>query len=71
MTDESPQTFPTIEAVIAAHIRSVLIATRWNCSESARILGIDRRTIYRQIARYKIERPPEEKSPAPSSACGE
>ncbi|OQX96047.1 hypothetical protein B6I21_02300 [candidate division KSB1 bacterium 4572_119] len=38
------------------HIISVLEQTNWNRSKSARLLGIDRKTLYDKLKRYKIEK---------------
>jgi len=40
-----------------AHITQVLIANDWNISRSAKILEIDRSTLYNKIKRYKIQKP--------------
>ncbi len=39
------------------HIRHVLDRTGFNVSETARLLGIDRATLYNKMRRYGIERP--------------
>lgn len=38
------------------HIINVLNATNWNISSSAKILGIDRSTLYNKLRRYQIKR---------------
>jgi transcriptional regulator with PAS, ATPase and Fis domain len=38
-------------------IEDALAATDWNVAKAARRLGIGRRTIYRRIQKYKLERP--------------
>jgi len=38
----------------ADHIRDVLAGVRGNKSQAARILGIDRKTLYEKIRRYGI-----------------
>jgi len=40
-----------------AHITQVLSANDWNISRSAKILEIDRSTLYNKIKRYKIQKP--------------
>jgi transcriptional regulator with PAS, ATPase and Fis domain len=40
-----------------AHIRHVLDDNDWNMSRCARLLGIDRSTLYNKIKRYKIQKP--------------
>jgi len=39
------------------HIRHVLDRTRFNVSETARLLGIDRATLYNKMNKYGIDRP--------------
>lgn len=51
----------SIEQVIERLVRQTLAHCRWNISHVARSLGVDRRTVYRMLERYQIERP----SPAP------
>ena len=43
----------TLEEVEAEHISDVLEMTGGNKAEAARLLGIDRRTLYRKIAEYE------------------
>ena len=38
-------------------IEAMLKRTDWNVAKSARLLGMGRRTLYRRIARYQLERP--------------
>jgi DNA-binding NtrC family response regulator len=40
-----------------AHIQSVLDASDWNISRAARILDVDRATLYSKIRRYELEKP--------------
>lgn len=40
-------------------IRTVLDKTDWNKAKAARILGIDRSTLYRKIYKYGLSKPPE------------
>jgi len=46
-----------LAAVEDRHIRHVLERSEFNISEAARILGIDRATLYNKMRRYGIERP--------------
>jgi DNA-binding NtrC family response regulator len=39
------------------HIRSVLDASGWNISRAARILEIDRVTLYNKIRKYELKKP--------------
>ena len=54
---------PTISAHLSAHAKQrthvarVLDETDWNMSRSARILGIDRGTLYAKVKRFGLERP--------------
>jgi DNA-binding NtrC family response regulator len=45
----------TLEDMEAEHIRNTLAETDWNISRAARLLNIDRVTLYRKIKKYKIE----------------
>ncbi|MBW2513136.1 MAG: sigma 54-interacting transcriptional regulator [Deltaproteobacteria bacterium] len=38
-------------------IEAMLKQTDWNVAKSARLLGMGRRTLYRRIAKYRLERP--------------
>jgi transcriptional regulator of acetoin/glycerol metabolism len=40
-----------LQSVIHEHVMNVLAACRGNRSRAARILGIDRKTLYRQLRR--------------------
>jgi transcriptional regulator of acetoin/glycerol metabolism len=37
-----------------AHIQQVLTENQWNIARSAKVLGIDRSTLYSKIKRYKL-----------------
>lgn len=47
----------SLEAVQRAHIAKVLEAGDWNIARCARILGVDRSTLYAKIKRYGLSRP--------------
>jgi len=47
----------SLEDVEKTHIINILEKKNWNISESARILGIDRVTIYKKLEKYGIKRP--------------
>jgi DNA-binding NtrC family response regulator len=53
--DAPEQPYPSLETIERRHIRLVLEALAWNKAEAARILGIDRATLYRKLRRYGIE----------------
>lgn len=46
-----------LEDVERAHIERVLVETNWNLSRTARILAIDRTTLYNKIRRYGFQAP--------------
>lgn len=46
---------PTLEEVKKRYVLHVLRSTQGNVSRSAKILNIDRRSLYRMLVRYKIE----------------
>jgi DNA-binding NtrC family response regulator len=46
---------PTLEEVKKRYVLHVLKRTQGNVSRSAKILNVDRRSLYRMLARYKIE----------------
>jgi DNA-binding NtrC family response regulator len=51
-----PRRGHTLEDVERAHIERVLEETNWNLSRSARILDIDRATLYNKLRRYGLKR---------------
>ncbi len=46
-----------LEDIEKAHIERVLAETRWNLSKAARILDIDRTTLYNKIRKYALREP--------------
>jgi len=46
----------TLQEVEKAHVKRILAENQWNIARSAKILGIDRSTLYSKIKRYKIEK---------------
>ncbi|KAB2968253.1 MAG: sigma-54-dependent Fis family transcriptional regulator [Thermoanaerobaculia bacterium] len=48
----------SLEEVEKGHIRRVLDGCDWNISQAAKVLGIDRGTLYAKIRRYGFERVP-------------
>jgi transcriptional regulator of acetoin/glycerol metabolism len=47
----------SLDDVEKAHIVGVLENNNWNISHAARVLGIDRVTIYKKLLKYGIKRP--------------
>ena len=57
---EAAPSYPTnlsIQEVEKRHIVRILSEMGWNVRKSAKILGIDRITLYRKMERYGISRP--------------
>ncbi|ACY14823.1 sigma-54-dependent transcriptional regulator [Haliangium ochraceum] len=52
---DDPEEFPTLEELERRYIRRVLEATRGNKTQASRILGMNRRTLYRRIERLGLE----------------
>ena len=46
----------SLRQVEIAHITQVLFSNDWNMTRAARVLGIDRSTLYNKIKRYKIKK---------------
>jgi DNA-binding NtrC family response regulator len=53
-TEEKPE-FKTLEQRERDYIARILRLTKGNKLRAARVLGIDRRTLYRKLARYAQE----------------
>ena len=49
------QDAPSLEEVKRRYVLHVLKQTQGNVSATARMLNVDRRSLYRMLARYKIE----------------
>jgi len=47
----------SLAEVEKAHIQAVLETTGWNISRAARVLDVDRVTLYNKIRRYELKRP--------------
>jgi transcriptional regulator of acetoin/glycerol metabolism len=57
LTGPSSQAGPlSLDEVEKAHIRQTLAASDWNVSQTAKLLEIDRGTLYAKIRRYGLER---------------
>jgi transcriptional regulator of acetoin/glycerol metabolism len=50
---EVPKSLKSMEKM---HINRILEETNWNISKTARLLEVDRQTLYNKIAKYKIEK---------------
>jgi two-component system response regulator HydG len=55
ITVEDPETLPSLTEMEERYIRQVLEAVDWNKSRAARILRVDRRTLYRKMERLEID----------------
>jgi len=53
--NQTEDPLPTLENMEKAHIRKVLAASSGNKTQAARILGIDRVSLWRKIKRYGLE----------------
>jgi DNA-binding NtrC family response regulator len=51
--NNDPAKLPSLTQVEKRHIRLVLDATGGNKTQAARVLGLDRRTLYRKLERYR------------------
>jgi DNA-binding NtrC family response regulator len=52
-----PQTTPmSLKLMEKMHIERILEETGWNISKTARVLEVDRQTLYNKIEKYKIEK---------------
>jgi transcriptional regulator of acetoin/glycerol metabolism len=57
MNPSQPVCGQRLEDVERVHIEKVLAETNWNLSRTARILDIDRTTLYNKIRRYGLKEP--------------
>ncbi len=53
---DTPDELITLDALEARYIRHVLAATGGNKSQAARVLGLDRKTLYRKLEQMGLER---------------
>jgi DNA-binding NtrC family response regulator len=51
---DDPEEMPTLEEMERRYIRRVLEAVQGNKTQAARVLGVDRRTLYRRMERLEI-----------------
>jgi DNA-binding NtrC family response regulator len=56
MSADEDTTIMTLEQVEQAHIEQTLQLLNDNKAQAARVLGIDRRTLYRKLEKYDLER---------------
>ncbi len=66
----SPAPLASLEEVEKRHVAAVLGHTGGNVSQSARILGIDRVTLYNKMRKYGIRRDGEEETERPAENSG-
>lgn len=52
---KSESEFPTLADVERRHIEKVLAAMNGHRTKAAKVLGIDRKTLYRKLVQYRIE----------------
>ncbi len=50
----------SLEDMEREHVRRILLENRWNVHRSAKVLGIDRVTLYNKIRKYRLKREKEE-----------
>ena len=55
---------PSLEDVERRHVAAVLAQTNGNVTQAARVLGIDRMTLYNKMKRYGLKRPEEDEAGA-------
>jgi two-component system response regulator HydG len=55
VTTDEPGGMPTLEELEKRYVTQVLRATGGNKSQAAKVLGLDRRTLYRRLDKYGIE----------------
>jgi DNA-binding NtrC family response regulator len=52
-----PERFPkSLKSMEKSHIKRMLMETDWNISKTARLLEVDRQTLYNKIEKYQIEK---------------
>ena len=61
----APGPLPTLDAVERKHVAAVLASTGGNVSQAARVLGIDRVTLYARMRKYGLRRDGEESGGEP------
>lgn len=53
----SHKTIETFAEAGRFHVTQILAELAWNMTEGARALGVNRRTLYRLLERWRVERP--------------
>jgi len=48
--------YPSLSDIEREHILNTLFKCNWKCKETARLLGIDRSTLYRKMAKFGLTR---------------
>jgi two-component system, NtrC family, response regulator AtoC len=61
----APHAPASLEEMERGHIASVLAHTGGNVSQAARILGIDRVTLYNKMRKYQLRKDGEDETPGP------
>jgi two-component system response regulator HydG len=55
VAEEDPEHLPSLDQLERKYIDRVLSVTGGNKTRAARVLGLDRRTLYRKLERYEAE----------------
>ena len=55
LAEDDPADLPSLDEVERRHILKVLGATGGNKRLAARILGLDRKTLYRKLEKYELD----------------
>jgi DNA-binding NtrC family response regulator len=71
VTQAPPRRLPgSLEEVERAHVEAMLEESGWNISQAARILDVDRATLYNKIRRWNLKRPADERAESNSERNG-
>lgn len=62
MSEEKDEVL-TIAELVAQHVARAIAACDGNLSQAAKVLGVDRRTVYRMMKRHNIGRAPSTSAP--------
>lgn len=66
----APDELPSLDEIEQRYIHRVLDAVQGNKSHASRVLGVDRRTLYRKLERSSANKPEDEVPKDPSAAGG-